>query len=97
MSCTIRSIASIVFESYLFALTISRYRRAQLDGMANFDLMSVLVRDGVLAFAVIFGTFLWSSDTNPQQSNLDPVAMVANAILFTISSGQNALTTAGFP
>ena len=53
--CVIRSIVSIVFESYLFALTISRYRRAQLDGMANFDLMSVLVRDGVLAFAVIFG------------------------------------------
>ena len=59
--CAVRSIVSIVFESYLFALTISRYRRAQLDGMANFDLMSVLVRDGVLAFAVIFGAPLCSA------------------------------------
>ena len=65
--------------------------------MANIGLMSVLVRDGVLAFAVIFGSSPWILSQVLSGLTLGLVAMVTNAILFTVSSGQNALTTAGFP
>ncbi|TFY67245.1 hypothetical protein EVJ58_g1756 [Rhodofomes roseus] len=47
-----------MFESFLFSLTLSRYRRAKREGMANLDLMNVLVRDGMLAFGVIFAAMV---------------------------------------
>ncbi|KAH9924416.1 uncharacterized protein B0H18DRAFT_878001 [Fomitopsis serialis] len=55
LELVIYCIVSIMFESFLFSLTISRYRHAKRDGMANLGLLTVLVRDGMLAFAVIFG------------------------------------------
>ena len=48
------SLASITFEGVLFALTLYKYCVARHEGWAGAGLVTILVRDGVWAFALIF-------------------------------------------
>lgn len=52
------SITSILFETFLFTLTIRRYLQARKAGWGNIDLLAVLFRDGAWAFAVIFAVMV---------------------------------------
>lgn len=48
------SIASIAFEGFLVMLTLYKYCIARAEGWGRAGLMTVLVRDGVWAFALLF-------------------------------------------
>ncbi|CCL99431.1 uncharacterized protein FIBRA_01449 [Fibroporia radiculosa] len=44
---------SILYETFLFGLTVGRYIKARRAGWGNVELLKVLFRDGMLAFVVI--------------------------------------------
>lgn len=47
------TIASIVYEAFLFVLTVHKYRTARKEGWGSRTLLAVLVRDGIWAFALV--------------------------------------------
>ncbi|EMD39433.1 hypothetical protein CERSUDRAFT_113079 [Gelatoporia subvermispora B] len=50
----IYSAVSIIYETFLFGLTMARYVKAMRNGWSDVALLSVLVRDGAWAFVIIF-------------------------------------------
>ncbi|KIP06166.1 hypothetical protein PHLGIDRAFT_47005, partial [Phlebiopsis gigantea 11061_1 CR5-6] len=48
------SICSIVFEGFLFGLTLYKYYTACAEGWGGGALLSILVRDGMWAFLLVF-------------------------------------------
>ena len=59
----IYTIASIIYEAFLFALTVHKYRIARKEGWGSRTLLAVLVRDGIGAFAILLRAclFAWGS------------------------------------
>jgi len=50
----IYSAASIIYETFLFGLTVGRYVKAMRDGWSDVAILTILVRDGAWAFVIIF-------------------------------------------
>ncbi|PCH43844.1 hypothetical protein WOLCODRAFT_90552 [Wolfiporia cocos MD-104 SS10] len=53
-------ITAIAYECLLLYLTVSRYFYARRNGWGNIPLMTILIRDGVWGFALVFGNAVLS-------------------------------------
>lgn len=51
-------LASLVFEAFLFGLTMFAFYRSILRTLGRRSMLFVFVRDGTWAFGIIFGTAL---------------------------------------
>ncbi|OSX66631.1 hypothetical protein POSPLADRAFT_1133430 [Postia placenta MAD-698-R-SB12] len=89
------SITSILFETFLFTLTIRRYLQARKAGWGNIDLLAVLFRDGAWAFAVIFGLSRVYLADKSDANRIPAAVMVINTVLFAL--GPRTLAALGFP
>lgn len=91
----IYTIASVVYESFLFGLTVYKYLSAKKEGWAGSSLLMVLVRDGLWAFALVLSMYMPLSMHVQGKLTSRKVAMIANTLFFTIAPA--TLAALGFP
>ena len=56
-------LVSLLFETFLFALTIAALGRRRTGELPNRSIINLFVRDGTWAFIIIFGELLASRST----------------------------------
>lgn len=84
------SICSIVFESFLFGLTLYKYYAARAEGWGSGALLTILVRDGMWAFLLVFGECPRAHRWTPPSSHYVSISRERREYLVLHYSASNA-------
>lgn len=89
-----------MFEGVLFGLTLYKYYTARAEGWGRAGLVNILARDGMWAFALVFGESsppleVEAAHMPERYVSVRAVANLANTLFFTIAPA--TLAALGLP
>lgn len=78
-------LSPLVFEAYLFALTMYAFCRSVMRNLGKRSILYVFVRDGTWAFIIVFGTSSYDYSRPAGTNSLAPVRLVGIVMMLTIT------------